>query len=185
MFKRSLSAFLVCILIFSVVCMMFSCADSENNPEQPDVPDTQETPDEPQTPDEPEPEAVPAPAIPDTLKGGGEPIVIQLEGWANYAPLDIVDVGITERNNDSLNDAAYQRDRQIEEMLDVVIETRVYPEYAPSQAELSRLVNSGSCDVDICSPTLTVPHCSISKPTLPTGIRTPMTRCRSQTCITV
>jgi hypothetical protein len=126
--------------------MLFSCAGSEDKPEQPDEPGTQDTPDTPDEPDEPQPDAVPAPDIPDTLKGGGESIVIQLEGWANYAPLDIVDVGITERNNDSLNDAAYQRDRQIEEMLDVMIETRVYPEYAPSQAELSRLVNSGSCE---------------------------------------
>jgi len=150
MFKRSLSVFLACILILSALCMLFSCADSGDKPEQPDEPGTQDTPDTPDEPDKPQPDAVPAPDIPDTLKGGGESIVIQLEGWANYAPLDIVDVGITERNNDSLNDAAYQRDRQIEEMLDVMIETRVYPEYAPSQAELTRLVNSGSCDVDLC-----------------------------------
>lgn len=150
MLKRILSLCFACILMLSSLTMMFSCAAEHPDSDTPDdTPEQSDTPTDPDAPAE-EPEGTPAPAIPDTLTGGGESIVIQLEGWANYAPLDVIDVGITERNNDSLNDAAYGRDRQIEEMLDVIIETRTFSEYVTSQAELSRLVNSGACDVDFC-----------------------------------
>lgn len=152
MLKQIFTAILACMLVFAMLLGTLSCADDPDTPDD-GQPSTPENPDSTQTPTDPEvdePTTALAPEIPDTLKGDGDTIVIQLEGWANYAPLDIVDVGIAERNNDTLNDAAYERDRQIEEMLDVIIETRAYSDSIASQAELSKLVNSGACDVDFC-----------------------------------
>lgn len=141
MFKRNstrwISLLLAALLLLCTVC----CAGPQEGTEA-DPPPEENTP--------PKEETVMAPDIPETFGGDGATVVIQTEGWAGYAPLDVVDIGIEERNNDTLNDAAYGRDRQIEEELDVVIEARRYSMPQESQAQLSTQVNSGSCDVDFC-----------------------------------
>ncbi|MBQ7336947.1 MAG: extracellular solute-binding protein [Clostridia bacterium] len=148
MFKHHSIRWISLLLTVLILLCTVSCAKPQETPAENPGQQEGNTPTEENTP--PTEQTTQAPSIPETLKGGGATIVIQTEGWAGYAPLDVVDIGIESRNNDSLNDAAYGRDRQIEEMLDVIIEARQYSMPQESQAQLSTLVNSGSCDVDFC-----------------------------------
>ncbi len=61
-----------------------------------------------------------APDLPD-VKMDGKEFNILTQGWCSWAPLDIVDVGITEQNGEILNDKAYERKSAIEEKYDCVI----------------------------------------------------------------
>lgn len=139
--------FIACLLVLMTLITAIACTKSENNPDQTseNTEGKADTTDGASTSEEEAP-----PSIPDTVTGNGSKIVIQTEGWANYSPLDILDIGITEMNNDGINDAAYTRDRRIEETLDVEIEVREYGHYPESYQVLSDLVSSGDCDIDFC-----------------------------------
>ena len=91
-----------------------------------------------------------APEFPDDLTGDGCDIVIFDQGFWHYTPLDVIDVGVVEMNNEGLNDAAYNRDRLTEEKFDVRIVRRTEPECYDSYNNLQVLVDSGDCDIDLC-----------------------------------
>lgn len=55
------------------------------------------------------------------VKMDGKEFNILTQGWCAWAPLDIVDVGVTEQNGEILNDKAYERKSAIEEKYDCVI----------------------------------------------------------------
>ena len=80
------------------------------------------------TPDVTEDETAAAPVIPEDLKGSGETIQIYTQGWWGYAPLDVIDVGITEATEDLISSGAYNRDRRMEEELGVLIDVVSVPE---------------------------------------------------------
>lgn len=93
---------------------------------------------------------VPVPEFPEELTGNGCDFVIFDQGFWHYTPLDVIDVGIVEMNNEAINDAAYFRDRLTEDKLGVKIQRRTKPECYDSYNELQVLVNSGDCDIDLC-----------------------------------
>ena len=68
------------------------------------------------------------PEIPEDLKDTGEIIQIFTQGWYGHAPLDVVDIGVEEDSEDLITGAAYERDREIEEMLGVFVEVVAEPE---------------------------------------------------------
>ena len=68
------------------------------------------------------------PEIPEDLKDTGETIQIYTQGWYGHAPLDVVDIGVEEDTEDLITGAAYERDREIEEMLGVFVEVAAVPE---------------------------------------------------------
>ena len=95
-----------------------------------------------------DPRTVP-PVIPDDVKGNGSTMLIQVEGWAFFSLLDVLDVAVEEDTGEPINVAAYNRDRRVEQALDVKIESDVYPDCDSSMAAIRKLISSGDSDIDL------------------------------------
>ena len=91
-----------------------------------------------------------APNIPDDLRRE-EPVdyLIFTQGWYGYAPLDITDVGLTEEDsNDQVAQAAYYRDLDLTDKLNVRILNRANTECYDSM-DLLRTNIMGGCEYDL------------------------------------
>ena len=93
--------------------------------------------------------AIKAPQIPENVKGNGTKFVVYTQGWWGYTPLDVTDWGVESYNSEGVNDASYNRERTLEELLDIKIEVRAKPECYDSINELRIAVDSGESDVDL------------------------------------
>ncbi len=135
--------FISCLLLLLTLLSAAACAAKQNSPSASETDSTGTSAAQTTQGEAP-------PAIPDSVKGNGSSIVIQTEGWADYSPLNILDIGVTEMRNEGINDAAYTRDRRIEEALEVKLEVRSYGHYPESYQALSTAVSSGDSDIDFC-----------------------------------
>ena len=89
------------------------------------------------------------PVLPDSVFGTKSNIVIELSGWAAFAPLDVPDIGVENMQADTLSMAAYERDRWISEYLDITMEVRSRPTIDDSVNAIRTMVQTGTSDVDL------------------------------------
>ena len=135
--KKTLTALLAFLLLLSAL----SCANADRREEE-SMPLTE------QNTDPADPRSA-APVIPTDVKGDGETILIRIEGWAYFSLLDVIDVAVEEDTGEPINVAAFNRDRRVEQTLDVKIESEVFPDYNTSMTAIRKLISSGDSDVDL------------------------------------
>lgn len=83
-----------------------------------------------------------APDLPETNMNG-KTFTFFTERWDNYAPIDIDDLTAEEINGEILNDRAYERQRNIEERFNCVIEQLSY-----NNSDFNQLLNAISAGED-------------------------------------
>ncbi len=145
MSKRLISMLLVLCMAAAILA---ACGQSGVTDSGSETKETARTESQSETDKETETESV-YPKIPDSLFGTKDNIVIALAGWANFAPLDVPDIGVEELESDTLSMEAFQRDKWITEYLGITIETRTKSNIEESTSQIRTMVQTGSSDVDL------------------------------------
>ncbi|MCL1793350.1 MAG: hypothetical protein FWG34_05745 [Oscillospiraceae bacterium] len=115
---KNASKTILAVLIFSVVCMMFSCnaaPDSKNNEAAPDKSGEGDAPGEAAA-ENGESAEIPFPHENESIDLGGAAFKILIDKQWSGNSLDVTDYDIEEMNGEVLNDAIYSRNVLIEEM---------------------------------------------------------------------
>ena len=145
--SKRLIACILAILLTASLLSLFGCGQDFNPSIEPDT-ETEEEETEPESSSEGEEETL-YPFVPDQIRNTNETVVIEVAGWANFAPLDVPDIGVTEMEADTLSMEAFERDKWISEYLGITMEVRSRPNIDESVNTVRNLVQTGASDVDL------------------------------------
>jgi hypothetical protein len=147
---KLLKLFLLSMMLVLCFVVMLSCGSDDTGSSGENVPnagmnDESEINDNGGTPSD-ESTGIP-PGLP-VVDMNGKEITLAILNWHNYEPLSIHDIGVEELTGDGFNDAAYNRDKFVEQTFNCVINTVAFPT-AASIPGIRNQIQAGDDSYDI------------------------------------